>query len=148
MKLILIFVFILMFPLGVCAGGMPEKVFVSSQNAEKLGFGLRLDKEDGALWIITLNFPLKINGDWSVKRVQTYLLDEKGIELSGTSLDNIEFSDNQSLLFYFRPEMHDMSVVIQYSCPSGGGYGCAEAYTIRSVKDFFQTSEKPQTDPN
>ena len=140
MKSVLIFTLLLvLFLKKVMADGLPEKIFVSSKNAEQLGFEFTLDKEQGSpkIWVVTLKFPLKVRDGWPVRRVQTYLMDKNGVELSSTSLDHIVSSSSPSLLFHFQPEMYDMAVVVQYSCPDGGDYGCAEAYTIQSMKSYF-----------
>ncbi len=120
-------------------GGLPKEILVTNKNAKELGFHLKLDEQssDPEVWVVSLSFPIVINKNWKVARVQTYLTDKSENELSSTSFDYVTSSGEPRLLFHFQPKINDMAVVIQYFCPDGEGYECAESYTIESVIDYF-----------
>ena len=132
--------FFLGVPLHVVGVGLPKEILITNKSAKELGFYITLDDQSSGseLWVVSLSFPISINKNWKVARVQTYLIDKSENELSGTSFDYVISSGEPELLFHFQPKINDMVVVIQYFCPDGGGYGCAEAYTIESVIDYFK----------
>lgn len=121
-------------------GGFPKEILVTNKTAKQLDFHLKLNEQssDPKTWVVSLSFPIVINKDWKVARVQTYLIDKFENELSSTSFDYVISSGEPKLLFHFQPKINDMAVVIQYLCPDTKGYNCAESYTIESVVNYFE----------
>lgn len=116
-----------------------RRVLVSNQNSASMGFRLELDKEGKSTetWVVTAHFPKQIHEDWPIRGIQTFLFDSNGTEVSSTTSSVNVTSGEPALLFHFKPDSHDMAVVVQYSCPKGEGYMCSESRTIPSVREFF-----------
>jgi hypothetical protein len=124
----------------VMADGMPKEVQLTPGNIDRLGFNLRVevDPSDAGIRIVYFNFPLTVHGNWQPRRVQTYLFDKSGNEVTSTSADYKVVDTNPRILAHYQLETHDMAIVIQYFCKPEGGRACAEAYTISSVTQHLK----------
>ena len=135
--------FLLVLPLNTLGGSLSKEILVTNKNAKELGFNLKLDKQvsDPEVWVVSLSFPTAIKTNWSAARVQTYLIDNFENELSSTSFDYAISSGEPRLLFHFQPQINDMAIVVQYFCPDGSGYECAESYTVESIINYFNKDQ-------
>jgi hypothetical protein len=117
-----------------------ESVEVTPENSAELGFSLNdIGSGNPQAMLVKLDFPATIEDGKRAKRVQTYLLDSSGKELSSSSADYSVESKSPSLLAHFNPAAHDMALVIQYFCSNIGSVSCAKSYTISSVKNYLIT---------
>ena len=141
-RIIILAIAIALYPMGVAASGVPESIELTPSNVAKFGFKLVDDGIDSASGVrtVTLKFPSKIRSGWLARRVQTYLLDERGEQLAGTSSDYQVSGSTPSVLAHYPAEKYDLAFVIQYFCKKGGGYGCAEAYVLESVNTFLKAT--------
>jgi hypothetical protein len=128
---------------SAAANSVPEEFAVSSENARALGFSASLSEEPGEpkVWLVSLQFPAVVEGNLQAKRVQTYLFEKAGKEISSTSADYTVLSKSPSLLFHYRPETHDMAIVIQYGSLDSDDGSVTKAYTIESVSEYLITSQ-------
>lgn len=120
---------------------VPEEVAVTSENSAELGFELvAIDSGSPDVKLVELRFPTQVGERLLAKRVQTYLFDSEGLEISSTSVDYKYEVGNPRLLMHFNVRHHDAAMVVQYVCTRESGGRCAKAYTIESVKDYLITN--------
>jgi len=141
-----IHVFIIIFFLAMSCVALPvlKSVSLTDENMKSYGFSFSyaVDKGSKGLWVISFGFPKVLTSNSSVQRIQTFLLDADGSELSGTSLDFNDKSSGADLLTYFQPRKNDMSIVVQYRCISAKGDECNVAYQVESVVGLVKSIEE------
>ncbi|QTE85937.1 hypothetical protein [Shewanella algae] len=117
---------------GSVAGGLPENIEVTRENAESLSIKLeKIASGSAGTSLYQLEFANKL-ANCLAGRVQTYLLLGKK-EISGSSMDYKVGSEQPSVLLHMPASGYDMAVTVQYCCLEGTSPGCKQSISISSV---------------
>ena len=119
----------------VDADGVPERVELTPELAAELGFGVEdIGSSPRTHRELRITFPLSDPHGCHPGRVQTFLLDHSGTQLSESSFDYVVTGPSAELLIGYEPATNDMAVFLQYCCV---GQGCEFAYSISSISEFL-----------
>ena len=90
---------------------------VTPENANQYQF--EIEKEDSgeqSIDAFTLRFPAQLENSCTAGRVQTYLFDAAGLQLSGASLDYDLQPGQAEIMLYYNSGGYEFGVTLQYCC--------------------------------
>jgi len=143
-KLILLLAFL---AASASASRGPELTEITSSNAEEYGIELDVgDSGDEGVALFTLRFPAKNGNGCLAGRVQTYVFNDQGEQLTGASFDYDLEEGQAEIMLYHNSPGYEMGVVLQYCCTGRSPRGCREALSIDRLhlfhnKGFNRTPE-------
>ena len=132
----ILFLAIILVPMSVFSGGLPNSTKVTSKNAESLG--IKVSEEDSGaskVKLFYLQFPQQYSG-CAAGRVSSTLLNNDSDEVTSSSMDYQVGSSSPTILAHFQPSSSDMAFVIQYCCSGAKAPGCKSALVINSIKEL------------